>query len=225
MKRCADGCGCTAGLCMQASAVAPGRRRCLWTNALAHCFCHSKSFRDLLQVNDNVYMWPMVAFATAILLNLLSMAFERRPVKRQLCFLAAYISGVAFVYEFLAWKHAAPIYITAAGRPISLLRWVLPAPEANLRSGMHRAAQNGASWAASIEHIPVAANGALWLQHLPATLVHVPAADAPATCSPECASASCSRPLSLLRRCVAQVCDVGPRHAGHDLRPQHDIGL
>ncbi|KAL4447416.1 hypothetical protein ABPG75_004635 [Micractinium tetrahymenae] len=77
------------------------------------------------EVNDPVYMWPMVAFATAILLNLLSMAFERRPVKRQLCFLAAYISGVAFVYEFLAWKRAAPIYITAAGRPISLLRYVM----------------------------------------------------------------------------------------------------
>lgn len=78
------------------------------------------------QVNAAVYMWPMVAFATAILLNLLSMAFEKRPVKRQLCFLAVYISGVAFVYEFLAWKRAAPIYITAAGRPISLLRWGPP---------------------------------------------------------------------------------------------------
>jgi len=38
-------------------------------------------------------MWPMVAFATAVLLNLLSMAMERRPVKRQLCFLNVYISG------------------------------------------------------------------------------------------------------------------------------------
>ena len=146
------------------------------------------------QVPDTVYMWPMVAFATAILLNLLSMGFERRPVKRQLCFLvggwvgaggccrrradggsaggdggmqisacvapgsvrqrswrategggqppprlprcdssvvtccrrrapqAVYISGVAFVYEFLAWKRTAPIYITASGRPLSLLR-------------------------------------------------------------------------------------------------------
>jgi hypothetical protein len=76
----------------------------------------------LLQVPANVYMWPMVAFATAILLNLLSMVFERRPVKRQLCFLAVFISGVAFVYEFLAWNQVAPIYITAAGRPVSLLR-------------------------------------------------------------------------------------------------------
>ena len=69
-------------------------------------------------------MWPMVAFATAILLNLLSMVFERRPVKRQLCFLAAYISGVAFIYEFLAWKQAAPIYTSATGRPLSLMRCV-----------------------------------------------------------------------------------------------------
>jgi len=69
-------------------------------------------------------MWPMVAFATAILLNLLSMSFERRPVKRQLCFLAVYISGVAFVYEFLAWKRSAPIYLTASGRPLSLMRCV-----------------------------------------------------------------------------------------------------
>ncbi|PSC67347.1 Non-motile and phage-resistance [Micractinium conductrix] len=76
-------------------------------------------------VPDTVYMWPMVAFATAILLNLLSMGFERRPVKRQLCFLAVYISGVAFVYEFLAWKRTAPIYITASGRPLSLLRYVM----------------------------------------------------------------------------------------------------
>lgn len=69
-----------------------------------------------------LYMWPMVAFATAVLLNLLALAFERRPVKRQLCFLAVFISGVAFVYEFLAWKQSAPIYVTATGRPISLLR-------------------------------------------------------------------------------------------------------
>ena len=73
---------------------------------------------------DTVNMWPMVAFATAILLNLLSMVFERRPVKRQLCFLAAYISGVAFIYEFLAWKQAAPIYTSASGRPLSLMRCV-----------------------------------------------------------------------------------------------------
>ena len=49
-----------------------------------------------LQVPPTVYMWPMVAFATAILLNLLTVAFERRPVKRQLCFLAVYISGAPF---------------------------------------------------------------------------------------------------------------------------------
>jgi len=31
---------------------------------------------------------------------------------------------VAFVFEFLAWKQSAPIYINAAGRPTSLMRWV-----------------------------------------------------------------------------------------------------
>ncbi len=41
------------------------------------------------------------------------------------CFLAAYISFVAFVYEFLAWKRWAPIYTTATGRPNSILRSVL----------------------------------------------------------------------------------------------------
>jgi hypothetical protein len=76
-------------------------------------------------VPPTVYMWPMVAFATAVLLNLLSMAMERRPVKRQLCFLNVYISGVAFVFEFLAWKQSAPIYINAAGRPTSLMRFVM----------------------------------------------------------------------------------------------------
>ncbi len=75
-----------------------------------------------MQVPATLYMWPMVAFATAVLLNLLALAFERRPVKRQLCFLAVFISGVACVYEFLAWKQRAPIYVTATGRPISLLR-------------------------------------------------------------------------------------------------------
>jgi bacteriorhodopsin len=36
-----------------------------------------------------------------------------------------YISGVAFVYEFLAWEQLAPVYITASGRPVSLLRYVM----------------------------------------------------------------------------------------------------
>lgn len=67
----------------------------------------------------------MVAFATALLLNTLSWLFEQRPARKQLCFLAVYISGVAFVYEFLAWCQLAPVFITAAGRPNSLLRYVM----------------------------------------------------------------------------------------------------
>ena len=74
------------------------------------------------QVPPSVYMWPTVAFGTAVLLNFMAIAFERRPAKRQLCFLAAYISCVAAVYECLAWQRRAPIYITPAGRPLSLLR-------------------------------------------------------------------------------------------------------
>lgn len=57
------------------------------------------------QVPPTVYMWPMVAFATAVLLNLLSMAMERRPVKRQLCFLNVYISGSAPLWPWV-WARA-----------------------------------------------------------------------------------------------------------------------
>ncbi|GAB4816203.1 hypothetical protein N2152v2_003249 [Parachlorella kessleri] len=77
------------------------------------------------EVEQNIYVWPMVAFATTTLLNVISWAFERRTTKKQLCFLAAYISFVAFVYEFLAWKRWAPIYTTATGRPNSILRYIM----------------------------------------------------------------------------------------------------
>lgn len=36
------------------------------------------------QVPPTIYMWPMVGFATASALNLISLAFERRTTKRQL---------------------------------------------------------------------------------------------------------------------------------------------
>lgn len=65
------------------------------------------------QVPPTVYMWPMVAFATAVLLNLLSMAMERRPVKRQLCFLNVYISG------------SSPLRFRPGARaPVGLCAWV-----------------------------------------------------------------------------------------------------
>ncbi len=67
----------------------------------------------------------MVAFATTMLLNFLSWIFELRPARKQLSTLAIYISFVAFLYEFLAWHQMAPIFITAAGRPNSLMRYVM----------------------------------------------------------------------------------------------------
>lgn len=178
----------------------------------------------------------MVAFATAILLNLLSMAFERRPVKRQLCFLAAYISGVAFIYEFLAWKRAAPIYITAAGRPISLLRWGALAWRGGAAS--RRASSQG--------HQPVSccAGAACFASGYPPARCHhgstvaaaasgggagqrrgprllTPAQDVH-TCKPGVSSALGNAPL-LHPCCLVQIRDVGARYASHDLRPQHDI--
>ena len=42
----------------------------------------------------------------------------------------AHDAGVAFVFEFLAWKQSAPIFINAAGRPTSLMRWVAAAGNA-----------------------------------------------------------------------------------------------
>jgi len=77
------------------------------------------------QVPSTVYLWPMVAFATAMMLNFLSWIFELRPARRQLSALAIYISFVACLYEFLAWRQTAPIFITAAGRPNSLGRYVM----------------------------------------------------------------------------------------------------
>eukprot|EP00887_Chlorella_sp_A99_P003023 scaffold9.g3023.t1 len=44
------------------------------------------------EVPHPIYLWPLVAFVTAAVLNLLSLAFERRSSKMQLCFLATYIS-------------------------------------------------------------------------------------------------------------------------------------
>jgi hypothetical protein len=67
----------------------------------------------------------MIAFATTVLLNAISWAFELRPARKQLCFLATYISGVALAYEALAWARLAPVFVSAAGRPISLLRYVM----------------------------------------------------------------------------------------------------
>lgn len=67
----------------------------------------------------------MIAFATALLLNSMSWLFDRRPDRQQLCFLTTYISGVAFVYEYLAWKQYAPVIVTAYGRPISLMRYLM----------------------------------------------------------------------------------------------------
>jgi signal transduction histidine kinase/CheY-like chemotaxis protein len=78
-----------------------------------------------LQINPNTYLWPMIAFATTMLLNFLSWLFEQRAARKQLCFLAIYISSVAFIYEFLAWQQQAPIFVTAGGRPNSLLRYVM----------------------------------------------------------------------------------------------------
>lgn len=163
--------------------------------------------RPSRQVPDTVYLWPTVAFATASVLNLLSLAFERRSSKMQvrrtgsmavvrpalpvlcttrtthtihtsqaprsvhccwpllpshavqlvsatpfptssslpsavappatanfcphfshppqLCFMATYISAVAFLFEFLAWARLAPIVVTAGGRPLSLMRYIM----------------------------------------------------------------------------------------------------
>jgi signal transduction histidine kinase/FixJ family two-component response regulator len=67
----------------------------------------------------------MIAFATTVMLNFLSWIFELRPARKQLSILAIYISFVACLYEFLAWNQTAPIFITAAGRPNSLMRYVM----------------------------------------------------------------------------------------------------
>ena len=69
-----------------------------------------------------LYLWPTVAFATAMLLNTVSWLFETRTAKKQLCFMAVYISGVAFWFSWLSWRGHAPIYLSAAGRPTSLMR-------------------------------------------------------------------------------------------------------
>lgn len=77
------------------------------------------------QVPQAVYIWPMVAFATATVLNLASACLELRPIKRQLCFLAAYITFTALVFEALAAQGRAPIFYSVSGRPVSLLRYVM----------------------------------------------------------------------------------------------------
>lgn len=89
----------------------------------AHPDDFQKEFYE--QVPQNVYLWPMVAFATTMLLNTLSWIFEQRPARKKLSTLAVYISAVAFLYEFLAWAQMAPIFITATGRPNSMLRYVM----------------------------------------------------------------------------------------------------
>ncbi|KAL6769835.1 HKR1 [Auxenochlorella protothecoides x Auxenochlorella symbiontica] len=77
------------------------------------------------EVPQAIYIWPMVAFATATVLNLASACLELRPIKRQLCFLAAYITATALVFEALAARGRAPIFWSVSGRPVSLLRYVM----------------------------------------------------------------------------------------------------
>ena len=77
------------------------------------------------EVPATTYTWPMAAFGCALFLNISSWVFEHHPTRRQLCFLVLYISGIAFLYELSAWNEMAPIFLTASGRPISLLRYVM----------------------------------------------------------------------------------------------------
>lgn len=43
----------------------------------------------------------------------------------QLCLLSTYISAVAFLFEFLAWARLAPVVVSASGRPLSLMRYIM----------------------------------------------------------------------------------------------------
>ncbi|KAI8110072.1 hypothetical protein M9435_001752 [Picochlorum sp. BPE23] len=72
-----------------------------------------------------LYSMPTAAFACALFLNLSSLFFENHRARQQLCVLVTYISGVAFLYELLAWYGSAPIFLTASSRPHSAMRYIM----------------------------------------------------------------------------------------------------
>ena len=98
---------------------------CFWImyNLKGQTEAISVEFYD--SVDSSLYVWPMAAFLCSVFLNLSSWIFEHHPTRRQLCFLVIYISLIAFLYELAAWYKIAPIFLTASGRPHSVMRYIM----------------------------------------------------------------------------------------------------
>jgi signal transduction histidine kinase len=77
------------------------------------------------QIPRLLYSLPVAAFGCAVFLNMSSWMFEAHRSRQQLCVLVIYISGIAFLYELLALYGDAPIFLTASGRPHSVMRYVM----------------------------------------------------------------------------------------------------
>lgn len=137
-------------------------------------------------------------------------------------------AGVAFVFEFLAWKQSAPIFINAAGRPTSLMRWVglgsrlsrltlLPGPLECFC--FEETGTTGPAGAAPAQlRCSAAASSAVCLSAVAALFVYLLlllAGTAP------------TRPLRPLWSppALLQVCHVGARHPHHALHSVHDLRL
>lgn len=86
----------------------------------------------MVQVDSRAYQWPMVAFGTALMLNLLTLLFERKTSKFELALVAMYINLVAAMSDYLNWQGRAPIVRDAWGQGVQVTRmlmwlWTTPA--------------------------------------------------------------------------------------------------
>ncbi|KAL6761671.1 chlamyopsin-5 [Haematococcus lacustris] len=74
------------------------------------------------EVDGMAYQWPMVAFGTAFMLNVMLVAFERGSVKFQLAMVACYINLLAGLNDYLSWKCKVPIMRDAFNQGFMITR-------------------------------------------------------------------------------------------------------
>ncbi|KAK9817243.1 hypothetical protein WJX72_011759 [[Myrmecia] bisecta] len=76
-------------------------------------------------VPKECYSWPVVAFVTNFFLQTMSVMFERRPEKLQLCLVACYITFLAGASDALSWAEVAPVWENAEGNGLQVVRYLM----------------------------------------------------------------------------------------------------
>lgn len=89
------------------------------------------ALRVRAQVAEEAYQWPMVAFGTAFMINIVTFILECEPSKQQLALLSCYINLLACINDFLSWKGVQPIMRDYWGHglnPCRLVMWLHTTP-------------------------------------------------------------------------------------------------